>query len=46
MKNDLREKVKQAGGYWSAEEKGWKQSFKKVLALGLERRVIDEEFDL
>jgi len=43
---DLREKVKQAGGYWSADEKAWKLSFNQVLALGLERRVIEEEFDL
>ena len=38
--------IKQAGGYWSADEKAWKLSFNQVLALGLERRVIEEEFDL
>lgn len=43
---DLRERVKQAGGYWNPEKKAWRLSYNQVLALGLERRVLDEELDL
>lgn len=43
---ELREKVKQSGGYWNAEKKAWRLSFNAVLALGLERRIIDETLDL
>jgi len=43
---ELREQVKQAGGYWSGERKAWRLSFNRVLALGLERRILDEEIDL
>ena len=43
---ELREKVKQAGGYWDGEKKAWRLSFNRVLALGLERRIIDETLDL
>ena len=41
--HDLRERVKQAGGYWDAEKKAWRLGFGKVLGLGLERRLVDEE---
>jgi len=41
--HDLRERVKLAGGYWDAEKKAWRLGFSKVLALGLERRLVDEE---
>ncbi|MCM2266102.1 MAG: hypothetical protein NDI73_13020 [Desulfuromonadales bacterium] len=40
---DLRERVKQAGGYWDADRKAWRLGFGKVLQLGLERRLLDEE---
>lgn len=43
---ELREKVKQSGGYWDAERKAWRLAFNRVLALGLERRIIDETLDL
>lgn len=41
--HDLREKVKLAGGWWDAEKKAWRVGMGKVLALGLERRLVDEE---
>jgi hypothetical protein len=41
--HDLRERVKLAGGWWDAEKKAWRLGFGKVLTLGLERRLIDEE---
>ena len=40
--NDLRERVKEAGGYWSPEKKARVLPYRKVLELGLERRVVDE----
>lgn len=40
---DLRERVKQAGGWWDADRKAWRLGFGKVLQLGLERRLLDEE---
>jgi len=42
---ELREKVKQAGGFWDVERKAWRLSFSWVLELGLERRVMDEMLD-
>lgn len=41
--HDLREQVKQAGGWWDAGKKAWRLGFRKVLALGLEARLVDEE---
>jgi hypothetical protein len=40
---ELREQVKMAGGYWDPGKKAWQLSFRKVLELGLERRLLDEE---
>jgi hypothetical protein len=40
--SELREQVKQAGGYWNPEKKAWHLSYKRVLELGLETRIIDE----
>jgi hypothetical protein len=31
-----------AGGFWNAEKKAWVLSYRKVLDLGLERRIVDE----
>lgn len=41
--HDLRERVKLAGGWWDTEKKAWRLTIGKVLALGLERRLVDEE---
>jgi hypothetical protein len=41
---ELRQLVKQAGGYWNPDRKAWHLSFGKVLELGLEARILDEEF--
>jgi hypothetical protein len=43
---DLRDKVKSAGGYWNPDQKAWMLSYRQVLHLGLERRVIDPVPDL
>ena len=40
---ELREQVKIAGGYWAPDKKAWQLSYAKVLQLGLERRILDEE---
>jgi hypothetical protein len=39
---ELREKVKTAGGYWNSAKKAWILSYRKVLQMGLERRMVDE----
>lgn len=41
--HDLRQRIKQAGGYWDADKLVWRLNFGKVLALGLEYRLVDEE---
>lgn len=43
---ELRELVKQAGGYWNPDRKAWHLTYRKVLELGLEKRIIDPEFPL
>lgn len=43
---ELREQVKQAGGYWMVERKAWRLSWYRVQALGLEQRVVDEMEDI
>ena len=40
---ELREQLKKAGGYWNPGKKAWILSYHKVLQMGLEQRVIDEE---
>jgi len=40
---ELRERVKQAGGFWENERKAWFLRFREVCELGLERRVIDNK---
>lgn len=42
----LREQVKLAGGYWHPEKKAWHLAFGKVLELGLEKRIVDEELGM
>ncbi len=42
---ELREQIKKAGGYWNPDKKAWMLSHHKVLQMGLERRMIDEEID-
>jgi len=39
---ELRETVKQNGGFWNPEKKAWVLPFAKVLELGLEHRMVDE----
>lgn len=41
--NTLRDLVKQHGGYWNPDKKAWHLVWKKVVELGLEQRVIDEQ---
>ncbi len=43
---ELREQIKAEGGYWEAGKKAWRVSYKKVLQMGLERRIIDRDLDL
>ena len=40
---ELRERVKQAGGWWDPGKKARRLGIFKVLELGLERRLVDEE---
>ncbi len=40
--SELREQVKQAGGYWNPEKKAWHLSYRKMLESGLEARIIDQ----
>ena len=39
---ELREAVKNAGGFWNPGKKAWILSFSDAMALGLEHRIIDE----
>jgi hypothetical protein len=39
---ELREQIKDAGGYWNPDKKAWILSYRRVLQMGLDRRVIDE----
>jgi len=39
---DLRELVKQHGGFWVPEKRGWQLPLHQVRLLGLEKRIIDE----
>jgi hypothetical protein len=34
--------MKQTGGYWNPDKKAWMLSYRKVLQMGLERRVVDD----
>ena len=43
---ELREQVKLAGGYWNPDMKAWHLEYRKVIALGLEQRIIDPEIPL
>ena len=38
---DLREQVKPAGGIWRSKQKLWELSYAKVVALGIEDRVVE-----
>ncbi len=38
---ELREKIKNAGGYWNPDKKAWMLSYHQVLQMGLERRIVD-----
>lgn len=40
---ELRERIKREGAYWDADRKLWRLAYRKVLELGLDRRVVDEE---
>ena len=38
----VRDRVKQAGGTWSPERRVWHLRYDRVVALGLNRRIVDE----
>ena len=38
---ELREQMKHADAYWNPEKKAWMLSYRRVLRMGLERRVDD-----
>jgi len=40
---ELRERIKEAGGFWDADKKAWYLNYREVHKLGLERRIIDQE---
>lgn len=39
----IREKVKNAGGIWRPRQKLWELSYDKIVALGLENRIITDK---
>ena len=39
---ELREKVKEAGGYWDAKKKAWYVSYVWVMRMGLDKRIVIE----
>ncbi len=41
----IREQVKEAGGIWRPRQKLWELSYKKIVKLGLEERIIENEND-
>ena len=43
---ELREKVKDAGGYWDPAKKTRRLPYKRIMELGLEKRITDEELGL
>ena len=40
---ELREMVKITGGNWDEDKKAWHLSYRKVLEMGLERRIISDD---
>ena len=42
---EVREKVKKAGGIWRPRQKLWELSYAKIVALGLENRIITDQRD-
>ena len=40
---ELRELIKYNGGYWNPDKKAWHLSYRKVVELGLEKRILDDE---
>ena len=40
---EVREKVKKAGGIWRPRQKLWELSYAKIVALGLENRIITDQ---
>lgn len=42
---ELRERIKEAGGFWGREKKLWRIAFSAAAQLGLEKRIVDGEFD-
>lgn len=43
---ELREQIKAAGGFWNAEKRAWILSYRTILRMGLENRIIDEELGM
>ena len=39
----LRELIKQNGGYWHPHKKAWHITYRKVVELGLEKRILDDD---
>lgn len=40
---ELRELIKQAGGYWNPDKKAWHLAYRSVIEFGLEKRILDPE---
>lgn len=40
---ELRDRIKRAGAFWDADKRVWRVKFRKVLELGLEKRMVDDE---
>lgn len=39
---ELREQVKQHGGYWNPDKKAWHLGYREAIELGLEQRIIGD----
>lgn len=42
---ELRERIKEVGGFWGRDKERWRIAFSKAAQLGLEKRIVDGEFD-
>ena len=39
---ELREQMKEAGAYWNPNKKAWMLTYRRVLEMGLEGRIVDD----
>lgn len=42
---ELRDQIKNAGAYWNVKKKVWRLPYLQALKMGLEQRIVNDEFD-